>query len=119
MHHLLHPLPPMVTHILSFQKTMSDSEQPPMVTHILSIQKTMSESAAATHGTHILSIQKTMSNRAEEVILSAYDEREYLLTDLARLPRQRRVTNARGKRGEMRSMSIPAKTFISLWGVHQ
>jgi len=91
-----------------------------MVTHILSIQKTMSESAAATHGTHILSIQKTISNRAVEVILSVYDVRaRYLLTDLARLPRQRRVTNARGKRGEMRSMSIPAKTFISLWGVCQ
>jgi hypothetical protein len=54
-----------------------------------------------------------------EVILNIYDEREYLLIDLTRLPRQKQITNARGKRGEMRSMNIPAKTFISLWGVQQ
>jgi hypothetical protein len=38
-----------------------------------------------------------MSNMVVEVILSIYDEREYLLIDLTRVPRQRKVTNARGK----------------------
>jgi hypothetical protein len=77
----------------------------------------MSKCAVATHGKHILSIQKTMTNMVMEVILNIYDEREHLLIDLARVPRQKEVKNARGKRGEMRSMNILANTFISLWGL--
>ncbi len=79
----------------------------------------MSKCAVATHGKHILRIHNTMSNMVVEVILNMSDEKEYLLIDLTRVPRQKKVTNAQGKRGEMRSTNILTKTFISLWGVQQ